>query len=149
MLFRSIGMPALVAVAHHKGICCDRLANPPIIDQLAAGLMPTAEKRIGRSADQQPLLLGQIQHGLCLFALYGQRLFVVHALAGLQRLQRDAAVRLGHRQVDNDFNRLVSQKLFNRAGTRYVKLFRSLFGALAIQVGAGSYFNIAKGLAGL
>ena len=51
-----IGVPALVAVAQHEGGGGHRLADPAVVDQLAAGLDAAAQEGVGRAADAQALL---------------------------------------------------------------------------------------------
>ena len=55
-------VPGLVSVPHHEGGCGDGLADPAVVDELAAGLVSAAQKGVGSSAQQQVVLKRQLQH---------------------------------------------------------------------------------------
>ncbi len=97
-----VGVPALVAGTGIEGGGGHRLADPAIVNQLAAGLDAAAQERVGRAADAHALGLGRGHGPLPVGAIDGQRLLAVDVLARCDGHQVDQRVRLGPGDVDHD-----------------------------------------------
>ena len=69
-------------MAEHEGGGADRLADPAVIDQLAAGLPAAAQERVRGAAQQHALGLGGLDGLAAVLAVDRQRLFAVDVLAG-------------------------------------------------------------------
>ena len=132
-----IRVPALVAVAGHEGGGRDRLADPAIVDQFAAGLDPAAEEGIGGAADKHAPGLGRGQRAGAVFAVDGQWFFAVDVLAGFDGGQVDLGVGLGHGQVEHDLDLGIGQQFLNGVEPGDAELFGLGLGAPHIQVRAG------------
>ena len=76
-------MPALVAGAHEEGAAGDRRADRAVVDQLARGLVAAAEEGVGRAADAQALLRGEVHHLARLGDVDAERLLGIDVLAGV------------------------------------------------------------------
>lgn len=77
-----IGMPAFVAGAHEEGAAGQGAADRSLVDELAAGLVRSAKECVGRTADAQPSLLGQLQERARLGGRETERLFRMNVFAG-------------------------------------------------------------------
>ena len=105
-----VGMPAFVTVTHHESGRGDGFANRAGVDHITAGLQARAEESIGRAADAQAFLLSQCQQLLTVFAGDGERLFVIDALARVERRESDTGVGVGDGQVEDDLDFGIGQQ---------------------------------------
>ena len=70
-------MPAFVPAAGHKRAGADRRADKSVIDELAAGLKPAAQKRIRSAGYQKPFFFeGQVKDGFPFLQRSAERFFV-------------------------------------------------------------------------
>ncbi len=132
-----VRMPVLVAVAHHVGAGGDRLADEPIVDDLATRLDPPTEEGVRGAADQEPPGFGQGQHPLAVLSVHGEGLLAVGGLARLQSGQRHLGVRVGDGEVDRDLNLRVGKELLDAARPGHPEVGRLGLCPLGHHVGAG------------
>ena len=130
---RRVGVPAFVAGTGHERHGVQRLADPAVVDQLAAGLVATAEEGVGRAAEQHPGVSGRAHQVLALGALHRQRFLAPHMLAGIDGRPRHRVVRGRDGQVDHQIDRLVGQQFGRRQRARNAELRRLRRGALDNQ----------------
>jgi hypothetical protein len=130
-------MPALVPVTRHKGRRADRLADPAVVDELAAGLDAAAEEGVRRAADAHAFGLRRRQQRPALFAGDGQRFFVVDGFPRLHRRHRHVVVRVGDGEVDDDLDVGIGEKFVHRAGARDTMLLRLRARLIHDEVRAG------------
>src|SRR5687768_4334184 len=97
-------MPALVPRAHEIRRAADRRADLSGIDQLAAGLVRTAEKCVRRGTDPQLLLRCTIDQLLAVLEGDAERLFRIDMLAGVECLQPDRDMGLRNGEVEDDLD---------------------------------------------
>lgn len=97
-------MPALMAGAHEGGCSANGLAQHTLIDQAACGLVSAAKEGVGGRADAQALGLCRIRKAFTLGEIDAERFFRIGVLAGIERTQAHFHMRLGDRQVDDDFH---------------------------------------------
>ncbi len=140
-------MPALVAMAGHEGGGRDRLADPAVVDQFAAGLNPSAQKSVGRAPEEHPLGLGRRQRADAVFAGHGQRFFAINMLARLDGRQVDLRVGLGDGEVQDDLDGRVAQQFLDRAGPGDAELLGFGPGAAQVEIRAGGDLQDLEGFA--
>src|SRR5581483_5113398 len=88
-----------------------------LVDQLAQAPRLRRVAVHERFRDEQPGLLGRVEHGLRLLRVGGQRLLAEHVLAGLERPDRPLAVeRVRQRDVDRLDVRILEQRLVRAVG---------------------------------
>ena len=141
---RRVGVPALVAGAGHERHRVQRLADPAVVDQLAAGLVAAAEEGVGRAAEQHAGSLRAAHQVLALGARHRQRLLAPHVLAGIDRRPRYRVVCRRNGQVHHQVDRVVGNQLFRRERARDAELRRLRRRALANQVGARHHVQNGK-----
>ena len=120
-----------------------RLADQAVVDQLDARLDAGTQKRIRSAPDAQPFPPRQIQHLPAFFEGDGQRLLRIDVFAGFKRLNRHPGVRLRHRQVDDETDVGIGQKLVDGAGAHAVS-GGLLPRPVGVDVRAGDHFQAVK-----
>ena len=96
-------MPTLVTGTHEGGGSAHRNAEPPLVDQAAACLVPAAEEGVRRAADAQPLVARPGEQPLSVLEFHAERLLGIDVLAGVEGLKPDFDMSPGNCQVDHHF----------------------------------------------
>ena len=135
---RRARMPALMSRAHEERRAGDRRADRALVDQLAAGLVGAAEKRIGRAADAHALRLRRSDELAALGDGDAERLLRMDVLARGHRLEPDLDMRLGDGEIDDDLDRRVGQEIVD-ALRRNAEFGAARLGSRRVHVGDGAY----------
>ncbi|MGY2934824.1 hypothetical protein ACVWZ6_004426 [Bradyrhizobium sp. GM6.1] len=106
-------MPALMAGAAEERAAGHGRADRVIVDQLARGLVPTAQERIGRATDAKILLRGELHHLAGFGDVNAERLLGMNVLAGVQHRQADVGVGEWHSEIDDDLDVVSLEQLIN------------------------------------
>ena len=139
-----VGMPRFGTMTGHKRHGSHRLPDPAIVDQLAAGLLPTAQKGIRGTTDPQPACLGGAQNLQPIIPAYSQGFLRIDVLAGLQNGETDLSVSQRHRQVDDDRHVRVCQQVSHAQPFGYAKAIGLLHCPPIIHVGNSGDFQGMK-----
>ena len=137
-------MPVFRPVVEHPAGHADRLADGLLVEEVAAGLQPRAQKGVRGAAGTQVLRPGEGGQRRAVLAVGRQRLLAVDVLAGLEGLAADRGVRGGDRQVDDDLDLRFSQQFLDGISLGKVVLRGLRPRAGKVQVRAGGDLEVVE-----
>lgn len=97
-----VGVPALVSVAGHEAVDGDGFPDEAVVDDLPAGLYPSAEEGVRCSADEDACFPGYIDEFFTVCEVDGEGFLVVGGLARLYSLFCYLVVGVGGGEVEDE-----------------------------------------------